>query len=514
MNVVRPYKQARLVLNEVQEGAGWDLCRAANTLKKQIAAAPAGVQRRTLMEYAALLALVRDDVQTNDLPYQYNMGTADALVAADVDFELYMTLATLAARDVTDATDARQLGTIDSYQHAAQLYAQAAETTEAAIGALCSIPPPRDRLGVPARERWLALVVPRGLTPAEAIAMLRARSQVLRCESAACQYAAILVAAQETPEFAPDAHQAGEFVARAFARVLHDLTRAGANLASSRLARYAEFMTALHRTRLTVALAAEDVQTAEAKVDAIALGRALRRLDAVAGMKCGVEAYRAVDAALGDQLKQYNSRLAALRARCDELAADTSGVYAATERTGALVEPIPLEPLDPAQLLADSASATPAGVPAPLSVARLRAAYETANPRFASFLGLRTQRARLLADIEPRGAPGVRSTGDMVMQFLATQLIDEGLSAGAHGVLARPAVVAELLTAAFQFGRLTERKLWTDFSFQMEDADASAGGTTQSPAARDSKEVNDALALGLAYFADLAKEMNLPTPRT
>lgn len=98
MNIVTLYKQLHYIMRQDQMSVGWSLCSDANALKKQIVANPAGVPRSVLEEYAGILALVREHVATNAdplHPYSYNGGKH---TATDFDFELYMTLATLAAR--------------------------------------------------------------------------------------------------------------------------------------------------------------------------------------------------------------------------------------------------------------------------------------------------------------------------------------------------------------------------------------------------------------------------------
>jgi hypothetical protein len=516
MNIVRPYRQARLVHDQTQEAVGWELCRAANALKRQICVDPSGVQSKVLREYAALLAMVREHVQTNDLPYVYNPGVPDALRATDIDFELYMTLATLSARYTLEAREIRQRETAAACQEAGELYAQAADVMEAAYATLCNASPPRDRLGISPQERWLPLVTSRGFTPAESVAVISARTRILRCENAACHYeAAQRVAQDEGDALKPLLLRAGEYVAREFSKVAQSLASAGQRPSTTRLARYAEFMAGLHRTRLVAVQAKDDVDTAERDTDAIALGRAFRRLDQIAGIKCGPEAHKAVDQAFQNQLATLNKTLGELRGRCDTLASSPSGVFSALERSGPLVEPLALDPINPESLLyADDDSGTPpmGGAHVPFSIAALRDLYMQRNPRFVHFLALRTAHDQLLeAAHAQRAEPAAhgRSMGDVTMQAFSMQLAQSRLDERARRTLAAPGVLSELIVAAFYFGRVTERKLWTDFSYLSEDADASVQGTVETAAARDAGEVDEALAQGVAYFADLAKELRL-----
>lgn len=515
MNIVSAYKRARMINNETEQRMGWDLCGAANTLKRQIQANPMGTQSSVIEQYAGLLANVRMHVQSNEQAYKYSTSAElPPFGSPDMDFELYMTLALLAARHTSHAMEARLMGTAESQLQAAEDYMCAADIVEESYRELCSVMPPRDRVGQPSPTPWTSFVGPAHLSRAETGRMVDARARVLRCESDICQYRAMEMTTEgaRSQDDEDTLNEIAEHIARSFTQIVQMLAAAGKVAATSRLARYAEFMATLYRNRIIMVLAKRDLDAAERDVDVLSLGRAMRRLDSTSVAVCSSDAWKVVHPSnLGAQLVAIMGEISALKSRCDRLIRDPSQVYAeASDRSSPYTEPVAITPLDPAALNALEPAKR-------FSLGTLRGAWARQHPQFMAFLSLREAHDAIinLLKTPPSSSPvatsiaGSSDAAQLIMRYLASQIVAPNTPREAILTLAHPQVMVELLSAAFNLGRLSERKHWADFLFATEPAEL-GNDSLGSQAAQDAKEVDEAIANAVLYFSRLAVTIGLP----
>lgn len=485
-NFVTLYKHRGYVPNPEDQRAGWDACKRLTELKRLLCAAPAAAPLETLIEYVVLLSEARKHIATNDTAFAY---TGLGFACCELDFELYMALGHLAARDVARAMEARQLDTAPALNAAADLYERAACFMEEAHRVLYEHLPPADR----ARHAhtppfdWIMALAPREASRATAGVLVRARAALMRAEASACRRAAVLhVLADDDFADVRDAVTDGTsvHVAQQFLSVSRMLASNGG--ARAGIASYAAVVACLLQLRAAARCAQSDVQLAETDKDAVVLARAVRRLEHNALSLCTPEQRKAVAPDVNSALDATMRDIVELRARADALRYDASHAFVDLDLTSALTQPPLAPPLDPALPLDGEAAPKNAALH---EVAALRAAFVLQTQRFTAFFALRAAYTGALRQIaaNPLSANEHAGRGDFDLLFarIATQL--GALPEARRALLASDStLLVEVLKAMFALGGLAERARWTHYLFATDD-----GGDPDAHIVAEAQELDE-----------------------
>lgn len=521
LNIVSLYKSQRFVAHPDHQTQGWNACSVVNRLKRDICANPAGCSSALLESYIGALAMVREHVVTNDRAYVYN---EKGLASPVIDFELYMTLATLAARDTAAASSARRLQTDQGYVVAFDHYVHAAEVLEETVLKLCQVPPPRERVhhGQPAHD-WLPLVGPGKSVPvAKILVFMTARANMLRCEAYVAAYRAIAIASGEDDELSGDTLDgSAAFVAQKFDDVVHALARTRKpNEPCTRMELYASFMGTLFRLLSVTHQTAADLAMAEDELSPMYLARALRRLDRAMFRSISREEWAIVDADTGAMMHAALGKLDSLRARAETLRSqDTTAAFALMDMSAGSSAPPPIDPIDPSFAVGhDDDDAEPSRA-APFSLRALRNRVALEMPDLLAFLELRTDQRRAMNAIQsspslpmPQGtSEHGRGVADAILAMFVAQLerrdTDTQWRLHLQQRVGTVRSLADIMGACFSLGRLAERSPWNHFVFSTEEP----VGANEPPSETmlEMEKVDAALLNAAKYFVDLGMVLDL-----
>jgi hypothetical protein len=517
LNIVRLYKTQRFVVHQDQQTQGWSACSTINKLKTEISNNPSGCTVALLLQYMGALALVREHVGTNDHPYLYNGGRVSSTA---IDFELYMMLATLAARDTSDATGARRLQTDQSYIMAYDRYMHAADVLHEALRELCQVLPPSDRVhyGAANTMEWLTLVGPgQGASLAKIIALMGARVHLIRCEAYVSAYRAIELIVAEDQSMGDTLDGAAVFVSQKFAHVVNTIARARKPDESRTLMElYASFMACLFRLMSVARQATADLVLAENELSTVYLARTLRRLERTSFPVTTREEWQIVDADTTFLMQTALRTLDAIRARAETLRSqDTTGAFSIMDMNNDSSVPLPIEAIDPSFAVVHE-DAMPVR---PFSLRTLRERAAQLLPDLVSFLELRIDQKRAMEAIHnnpalsslPSAHEHGRNVSDGILAMFASQVTqrstDTQWCSRVQPRIGQADAMLDIMFACFALGRLGERLAWVQFMFSTEDyvaPDAPPSETTL-----ELENINVELLKAAKYFVDLGHALDL-----
>jgi hypothetical protein len=521
INLVKVYKTHRLVTDKRTEDEGWSACSAINGLKRLLVQNPSGCDTQAILQYASALMLVRDHIAANPTAYVYGRQASP-----NIDYELYMTMALLAARDTHDALEARKYQTQEGYLRAYTAYMHAADVLDEVRQVLGTAPPPRDRLhlGNPgaASTDWLALVAPSAnMSVATTIKYMELRAQLLRCEAYASAYRALeLVIDENNAEELLTLDGCALFVAARFQAVAHALRRMVNDARGQgriRMELYASLMAAFFKLPCIRHQAEVDIDLAEHELNALLLARAKRRLERKECPTIAPEEWAVAGPAIGEPLRTAMRALDILRARIETLISnDATGAFVLLDLVTAATEPLAVEEVDPSFPLGqDDAAPVPR-----FSLATLRAQAMQTMPELVRFLSLRTDSQRVLENMHaspslptvPHASEQGRNVADGIFAIFCTTLRKHENAQRRLLIqdrLGNAAALTDLLLAVYNLGNLAERRRWTQFAFAGEEP--REPGEPLSPMAQEMQDIDAHLTNAAGYFAALSQTLDLPT---
>lgn len=521
MNIVKAYKGRGLVPDKRIEDEGWMACTFINNFKRAIVQNPGGCDTRVIVTYASALMLVREHLATNAVPYSY--GASGQLSSPSIDFELYMTLALLSARDTLDALEARRYQTDQGYVRAFQHYMHAADILDETRAQLCTVPPPRDRLNYgneDSRVPWLTLVAPsRDMPVATVVKYIDLRAQLLRCEAYVAAYRALELAINtDNPEESATLDGAALFVSSRFQNVAHGLRRLASPQSTTRMRMelYASFMASLFKLLGVHRQATADLDIAERELNVTMFARALRRIDRTACPVISPDEWTVAGPGIVEPMRAVLKIMDALRSRSETLRSnDSTGAFLAPDLSSAATEPLPVEEVDPSFVV--EAGGTEAMERFSLVTLKTRAVQSMKD--LVLFLSLRTDTRRVLDAVHASPAlPAVphsneqgRNVADGIFAIFCHTLRHSDTAQRRLLIqerLGNAPALADLLLAVYNLGNLAERRRWTQYAFAGEEPQAP--GEPISPMAQEMNDIDAHLKNAAGYFAMLSKTLDLP----
>lgn len=472
-NLVTLYKHRGFVTNANDQSNGWEACKRLEQLKGAISHGGAATALETLVEYAALLTEARQHAATNESAFIYDHPVA--VSSYELDFELYMTFSHLAARDVLRAQQARRLDTREALGSAAALYERAAWFLTKAHSELYARLPPPERARQHAEVDWIMQLVPLGLSRAAAGEMVRVRAELLRAEAALCHRRA-LERELANDEFADLRDMLLDGTAEYCARLFLSITRtlSAFDGGKSRIARYAAFTACRLQSEVAARIAESDIKIADRDKDALALARAIRRVEYSVLPKCTLEQRGAVGEDVAQAMDRVQMETSALRQRADSMRYESTGIFSMLDLTSSMTHPSTPTPVNPAAP-DGSEPPPPEANPEIAAVESMRIAFSVQHQRFTAFFALRTAHAQALQQMQRTTHPSSVSAVpsgftdfDVLFQNVLQQI--GTLPASRRAQMASDQDMwVEMMRVMHDLGALGERERWLDFMFATDD---------------------------------------------
>lgn len=459
----------------------WRLMSHINTAKRAVVKSPEGCSPAQLFDYMLYLLAVRERYVYNDSAYIYRKGNGEPHAATlSLDFELYMTLATVAARDSRRAVTYASVypRSVDAYKLIAAsqrsassvldnslrlLFPEYCDATATAVVAMTRRQSQRLRfeskstVGDP--NAWVNLVVENKASPSvpKSLSFMRARVQVLKSDAVACDYRFLVAVMTESNgegnidlalslDYSELFASMAEFVAWKYASVGSALDD---SFKATRLGAYAQAMVTIFSISARLQRAQPYVMRCEQELDKRAM--ALAKMLLAPLQKLPLHNESLLHQTVLQALRQAEDAAYAMLGRIETLQTNTAHIYRDSElptimeleRTEGVTEiqaALAIPPVDPASLLPPSDTGDDAAAASTsdstlvsenseflMDHDKLLASFVLKHPEFVACLGLRASTTTTTSSSS--SSSSTRAAEDSWRSSLAPNMAEGGLNA-------------------------------------------------------------------------------------